>query len=225
MTNLEWLKTLSAKELSDLLYDYWLPRGQYVWTDSRKGLMKVLGEKYLERDCDQCKHQDNCYCVKGLGCPFEPKDEPQTCSVNGRPYDCGKCEYFRCTADEPQTYITENRDTQILDAWQVHNRSTTSVGIDPSSEESCETCRYEVIEDDYDLYDMCEPMVEGECRYEPRTMYYPQVDGITPSVIVKTEPQLTTKCLNCANSGSYKCRKCDGEMYFKDDPQTDCGWK
>ena len=30
-------------------------------------------------------------------------DEPQTCSVNGRPYDCGNCEYFRCTADEPQT--------------------------------------------------------------------------------------------------------------------------
>lgn len=25
---------------------------------------------------------------------------------------------------------------------------------------------------------------------EPQTMYYPQVDGITPSVIVKTEPQI-----------------------------------
>ena len=39
---------------------------------------------------------------------FEKADEPQTeplqtCSVNGRPYDCGNCEYFRCTADEPQT--------------------------------------------------------------------------------------------------------------------------
>ena len=32
----------------------------------------------------------------------EPKDEPQTCSVNGRPYDCGKCEYHKCTADEIQ---------------------------------------------------------------------------------------------------------------------------
>ena len=31
------------------------------------------------------------------------EDEPQTCSVNGRPYDCGNCEYFKCTADEPQT--------------------------------------------------------------------------------------------------------------------------
>ena len=36
----------------------------------------------------------------------------------------------------------------------------------------------------------------------------------------KTEPQLTAKCLNCVNSGSYKCSRCDGEMYFKDEPQT-----
>ncbi len=35
------------------------------------------------------------------------------------------------------------------------------------------------------------------------------------------EPQLITKCLNCANSGSYKCSRCDGEMYFKDEPQTE----
>ena len=35
----------------------------------------------------------------------EPRTEPlQTCSVNGRPYtDCCNCEYFKCTADEPQT--------------------------------------------------------------------------------------------------------------------------
>ena len=38
---------------------------------------------------------------------MEQVDEPQTCSVNGRPYDCGKCEYFRCTADEPQTDCLE----------------------------------------------------------------------------------------------------------------------
>ena len=36
------------------------------------------------------------------------------------------------------------------------------------SQADCETCKYDVIEDDYDLYDMCEPMVEGECRYEPK---------------------------------------------------------
>ena len=48
MTNLDYIRTLSAEELSDLLYDYWLPRGQYAWTSSRKGLVKVLGEEYLE---------------------------------------------------------------------------------------------------------------------------------------------------------------------------------
>ena len=34
----------------------------------------------------------------------EREDEPQTCSVSGRPYsECSSCEYFKCTADEPQT--------------------------------------------------------------------------------------------------------------------------
>ena len=37
------------------------------------------------------------------------EDEPQTCSVNGRPYtDCCNCEYFKCTADEPQTERNNN---------------------------------------------------------------------------------------------------------------------
>jgi hypothetical protein len=42
---------------------------------------------------------------------------------------------------------------------------------------------------------------------------------------VEDETRLTAKCLNCANGGSYKCSKCDGEMYYKydkDEPQTDC---
>lgn len=46
----------------------------------------------------------------------------------------------------------------------------------------------------------------------------------------KNEPQYdidkgTIKCDNCSENGSYKCSKCDGEMYFKrleveDEPQT-----
>lgn len=39
----------------------------------------------------------------------------------------------------------------------------------------------------------------------------------------KTEPQ--TDCERCAEYGSYKCTKCDGEMYYKDTPQTDCTWR
>ena len=34
---------------------------------------------------------------------------------------------------------------------------------------------------------------------------------------VEDETRLTAKCLNCANGGSYKCSKCDGEMYYKYD--------
>lgn len=49
--------------------------------------------------------------------------------------------------------------------------------------------------------------------------------GYKMKPVEQTEPQLTAKCLNCANGGSYKCSKCDGEMYFKDEPQTDCSWK
>lgn len=31
-----------------------------------------------------------------------------------------------------------------------------------------------------------------------------------------------TDCDSCAESGSYKCTKCDGEMYYKDAPHTKC---
>lgn len=38
----------------------------------------------------------------------DDEDEPQTCSVSGRPYsECADCEHFRCTADEPQTERNE----------------------------------------------------------------------------------------------------------------------
>jgi hypothetical protein len=50
------------------------------------------------------------------------KTEPQTCSVNGRPYDCGNCEHFRCTADEPQTESTGSPIGDYRDgvgAWQT----------------------------------------------------------------------------------------------------------
>ena len=75
-------------------------------------------------DCNTCRWNDGACTIPC--CDYEPKDEPQTddlqdwkdrmwaeaivtepqtCSVNGRPYDCGNCEYFKCTADEPQTEV------------------------------------------------------------------------------------------------------------------------
>lgn len=52
----------------------------------------------------------------------------------------------------------------------------------------------------------------------------PHIVGKHADAIIIDESRLTAKCLNCANGGSYKCSKCDGEMYFKDEPQTceDC---
>ena len=59
------------------------------------------------------------------------------------------------------------------------------------------------------------------------------IEKISKNICYKaeqTEPQYdidkgTIKCDNCSESGSYKCSKCDGEMYFKrlkveDEPQT-----
>ena len=62
----------------------------------------------------------------------------------------------------------------------------------------------------------------------------PHIVGKHADAIIIDESRLTAKCLNCANGGSYKCSKCDGEMYFskmyfkeepKDEPQTDCAWR
>ena len=75
---------------------------------------------------------------------MEQVDKTQTCSFS----DCDNFknpDYARCiecklkqikAKDEPQTYITEDRDTQILDAWQVHHRNTTSVKDEPQAERS-----------------------------------------------------------------------------------------
>ena len=74
----------------------------------------------------------------------------------------------------------------------------------------------------------------AEADTEPTISKMEQVDKDI-NVRSKDEPQYdidkgTIKCDNCSESGSYKCSKCDGEMYFKrlaveDEPQTDCAWK
>ena len=100
MTNLEWIRTLSAEELADWFYNQWLHRLQYRWSSSEGGLVVWLNEQRAEQT---------------------------------EPHIVGK-----------------HADTIIVD-----------------------------------------------------------------------DSRLTAKCLNCANGGSYKCSKCDGEMYFKTEPQTD----
>ena len=92
------------------------------WKDRMWAEAVVTEPQLTPNYCGTCKHRDvpcgdlPCDMCKSYSA-YEPKtepqfdkdinvrskDEPQTCSVNGRPYDCGSCEYFRCTADEPQT--------------------------------------------------------------------------------------------------------------------------
>ena len=50
-----------------------------------------------------------------------------------------------------------------------------------------------------------------------------QVEGEPQTELVRVKYH----CINCAENGSYKCSKCDGEMYYKydkDEPQTERPW-
>lgn len=78
--------------------------------------------------------------------------------------------------------------------------------------------------DEFELFDREALILLIECQRER-----------IAELLAKTEPQYdidkgTIKCDNCSENGSYKCSKCDGEIYFKrleveDEPQTDCSWK
>ena len=63
------------------------------------GLIDLAVEPIAEQTENSLEKPNNSTSSK-----MEQVDEPQTCSVNGRPYSvCSSREHFRCTADEPQT--------------------------------------------------------------------------------------------------------------------------
>lgn len=64
-------------------------------------------EQVETMSCQECKHYNG-----NDGCDVMTSNK-------------AKCNYEPIET-EPQTYITEDRDTQVLDAWQVHHRNTTS---------------------------------------------------------------------------------------------------
>ena len=66
---------------------------------------------------------------------MEQVDKPQTGVSYSDHTDYDEPKNY-VTWTEPQTYITEDRDTQILDAWQVHHRNTTTVKDEPQTERS-----------------------------------------------------------------------------------------
>lgn len=74
---------------------------------------KTKGDRWVHKSTDTlCSVYENqiSYCIgQPKDDPFDKdinvrsNDEPQTCSVSGRPYsECADCEHFKCTADEPQ---------------------------------------------------------------------------------------------------------------------------
>lgn len=79
------------------------------------------------------------------------------------------------------------------------------------TEKYCTNCKHNGIATDYKCGE-CQHMDKWEHRYADT----PQTDCII------VDARFKAHCLNCAESGSYKCKRCDGEMYYKDTPQTDC---
>ena len=64
--------------------------------------------------------------------------------------------------------------------------------------------------------------IRNEIRYIEGDEIIPQRVADTPQTdCIIADARLKAHCLNCAESGSYKCKRCDGEMYYKDTPQTD----
>ena len=57
MTNLDWIRTLTATELSNWFYNEWLEHMQYVWSSSRGGLEYWLSKERVadtpQTDCDK----------------------------------------------------------------------------------------------------------------------------------------------------------------------------
>ena len=107
----------AIKWLENLKKDIGNPAHQSLWhyEQALTEIIDLLADRKTENSSENPNNCETCrfelYCPEMCeGCcewdsHYEPKDEPQTCSVSGRPYtDCCNCEYFKCTADEPQTY-------------------------------------------------------------------------------------------------------------------------
>lgn len=90
------LSLLSKKSAQHWRYDEETAK-EIEWLEALERKVRAdKADRKTEPTCSKMEQVDKDINVRS-------KDEPQTCSVNGRPYDCGNCEYHKCTADEPQT--------------------------------------------------------------------------------------------------------------------------
>jgi hypothetical protein len=89
-------------------------------TELKDGSVRATYVVTFETDNAELKREVEKY-LQGIMDRADRKTEPQNeCTNCGCTDDCTEChEEAKWCKDEPQTYITEDRDTQILDAWQV----------------------------------------------------------------------------------------------------------
>ena len=156
--------------------------------------------------------------VEKIANALDRKDE--NCSEKPNNCENHSGEVTEMVKDEPTTQ-TETQNSNLtfekrtmLDCYNCKRFET---------EDECIECRYEPKDEPQRGYMWTCPKCGQEnhsdfescpCCGWNMIMYYPQVDGITPSVIVKTEPQTT--------STPYKV---DTSSICKIEPQTDCAWK
>ena len=146
-------------------------------------------------------------------------------------------------ADTPQTETkTETQNSNLTfekrtmrDCYNCRRYET---------EGECVECKYEPKDESQNHNGEVTEMVEDEPqteykKWEAPPKVEPQTEITTcvsvPACLLEIEDEPQTElvrvkyhCINCAENGSYKCSKCDGEMYYKydkDEPQTDCPWK
>ena len=130
--------------------------------------------------------------------------------------------------DEPTISKMEqvDKDINVRSKWEVppkvepQTEITTCVSVpaclleiedEPQTEEHCETCRHK---------DECEGATYEYRNTEWWCLGYAPIEDEPQTELVRVKYH----CINCAENGSYKCSKCDGEMYYKydkDEPQTD----
>ena len=164
-------------------------------------------------NCDTCRFE--LYCPEMCeGCcewdsHYEPKDEPQRNMAEDIVESFGfKAESYRQAKvkTEPQTYITEDRDTQMLDAWQVKLKAEQT---EPTTQ--TETQNSNKNSNVISVYDG-----ETSTKFEKVQLTdEPQTDEPTWEQV---KEYCNKRCLDIVDSALRK-------KWYKDEPQTDCSWK
>ena len=207
--------------------------------------LRKLNNSEKPNNCDTCKWgewyrkgyditmmDDECGGCCSWNSKWTPKDEPQNHSgeatemVKDKPQTEG---FFRePTAEERKAvadYIDSISVPTGVNIFDLMDEPTISkmeqVEDEPmKTTDYCDICKRDMCEDC--IADATNPYCvpsHYEINYEPKDE--PHIVGKHADVVIIDETRLTAKCLNCANGSSYKCSKCDGEMYYKDTPQTD----